>query len=281
MKKLLIMLSILAIVPLIGCSQEPEPIFEKYNEDIDFMQCYAESYEEFLEAKKEGKTGFSKDIEAELEKDVVKELIANTCLKSLAEERKDIGLCQDLYIDKTKTMYKEFSEGTGIAPQVTKIPTTTDQLIMMCQEHVNIKVEYEKELLEKGVNILTVYGEDGTDGDIEVLHAAMKIKAGTDEVDLKQMDIIYELEGKITRTVYSGNCEEAGGYSYKTLLEGSNHSEGYLRTGDIVRICFRTAQPIDKEKNITIKITPEGMGTETFNLKIPEDIEEKRINLYP
>jgi hypothetical protein len=145
MKKIMLILMITTIVMLAGCA-EKEPIYEKYKDNSYFLECYDDSYSEFQERKAAGEDlDVPENIEELLTDDVAKEIIANACLTELAMEEKNIEMCKDQYIDRSKKMYDALIEEAGPMGAIMKNVFTTEGMIQQCEENVNEENSYSSQ----------------------------------------------------------------------------------------------------------------------------------------
>lgn len=146
--------------------------------------------------------------------------------------------------------------------------------------------ERSKSQVSTQVVPVTIYGEDGTDGNVETFYAKVKLGAGSDALHFDDMLIDFSLKNlsqdMITHSA-SMNCNETNGTYFTTthLVQGDNYDPSYLQRGDIVQICFESTRSVGEDENVEITIMPKIGTPTTIDSVLSGIITQKRVSIYP
>ena len=145
---------------------------------------------------------------------------------------------------------------------------------------------------EIGTSVQTVslFGEDGSDQDIEYMYYTIKLVSGSEDMKFSDSLIIMSTDNSSSEFNYNSSvdCDQTDnfsttsyGYGVKYSIQGNNYKSGYLSRGDVVKICFRSTRNLIEDDEIRIVFIPKNGVPHTINPITPELMVDKRIYIYP
>ena len=151
-----------------------------------------------------------------------------------------------------------------------------------------------QEQIGTAIQVLQVYGEDGTTAGLDTFYLKFKLAPGSEAIRLN--DSLLEFDTKITSVALtynnsnSGNCEEAdfssnpdgtGVFGGRYLIQGNEHKDGYVHRGDVVELCFESPQSVGANEDVAIRIVPRVGIPSTTETAVPEIVGQRRIYIFP
>lgn len=129
------------------------------------------------------------------------------------------------------------------------------------------------------------YGTDGRDGNIELLHGAVKLTPGGNPIKLDDVTIIFGTSDKSVQYVWSGNESYStnnltGTFGISYMQNGTSHSYGYLQAGELILITFAPGWPIVESEQIEINLIPRIGLPQYLKTQTPPVMTSRRISLY-
>ena len=118
-----------------------------------------------------------------------------------------------------------------------------------------------KSSISVGIETLVIYGEDGSDGNVEIFNLKVKLIAGSDTIRFNETMIEIMTKNDSRNLEYGGtNCSAATGnsthYFVKHLLLATNYKEGYVQRGEVAQICLEAPYSLTRDEDITFSIVP-------------------------
>ena len=143
-----------------------------------------------------------------------------------------------------------------------------------------------KSQVTTNAQFLTIYGEDASgDNELESFFLESKLVAGSDVINLNDaiMEITLDNASSSLNFSGSGNCDSvpAGQFKVEYLINGSNHIDGYLASGDVATLCLPSPRGVVESEKVTFRLIPESGGITTTGITTPSVMNEKTIYLYP
>ena len=148
------------------------------------------------------------------------------------------------------------------------------------------------------IDFLSILATDGTDNNIENFYAQVRLAPGSEGIKLDKLSINLLLSNMTANYVYSNeactnvsdssgdgfyvdSANENGTFTVQYIQKASNHRDGVLARGEIVKICFRSPRSINEDEKISIRLTPKS-GFMTEKQMITDSvITDKNIMLFP
>ena len=154
-----------------------------------------------------------------------------------------------------------------------------------------------QEQIGTAIQVLQVYGEDGTTGTpVSLDEFFMKFKLAPGSEAIRLNDSLLEFDTKTTSAALTynrgtGNCTAAdydtnsttglGSFSARYLIRGTEWKDGYVHRGDVVELCFESPQSVISNEDISIRIIPRVGIPSTTETAVPEIVGQKRIYVFP
>ncbi len=136
-------------------------------------------------------------------------------------------------------------------------------------DEINVSIGENISDASEGVT-LDVEDEAITDGDETYGYVTVTGETNTDNT----------LDDGVTMIVTPAN-EGEGYFSAVYEQEGSNHREGNLGRGDIVKLCFEAPGKVSEEESVRLNFIPK-IGTASLTeFTAPDVISTERVYLYP
>lgn len=154
-----------------------------------------------------------------------------------------------------------------------------------------------QEQIGTAIQVLQVYGEDGTTGSpvsLDSFYMKFKLAPGSEAIRLN--DSLLEFDTKTTSAALNyeqgtGNCTLAdfgtdstsgmGNFSAKYLIKGTEWKDGYVHRGDVVELCFESPEPVISNEDVAIRIIPRVGIPSMTETAVPEIVGQKRIYIFP
>lgn len=143
-----------------------------------------------------------------------------------------------------------------------------------------------------------IYAEDATgDFDVEYFYQTIKLSAGSESTKLDGMLITINTRNVSRDYSYNSdvNCStqdatdntsiynETNNYYFgaKYSIQSSNGQDGYVVSGDVVKLCFRAPRSIIEGEDIKISILPQYGQKLIYTTNLPGLMYDRRIYIYP
>ncbi len=139
------------------------------------------------------------------------------------------------------------------------------------------------------LNVIQLYGEDGSNQNIEDFYQVIKLNAGSDPVRFSDLLLTMSLNDQTADFSYSTSVDcsntstmTAGGdYGIEYSINGSNHKEGYLVKGDVAKLCYKAPRSVNESETIKISLIPKVGTSNVIDSDLPDLMVDKRIEVFP
>ncbi|MBN2880524.1 hypothetical protein JXM83_00585 [Candidatus Woesearchaeota archaeon] len=134
---------------------------------------------------------------------------------------------------------------------------------------------------------IVVYGEDASvDNSVETLYQNVKLTPGSEFVNLNDSVITVDLKDSSAELVYDSTepCNSSVNstkFSARYLKNGSEHRAGYVVTGDVVQLCYKTPNSVREDSTFRITFIPKVGSVMTVQGTTPGVMTTTRVFLYP
>ena len=134
--------------------------------------------------------------------------------------------------------------------------------------------------------VIEVSAVDGSAGSVENFSVQMKLAPGSNPIKLDEVTLTLNTDDTTTTLQYVndtsfGTDGTVGNFTVRYLINGTNHREGNLQRGDVIRVEFQAPRQIDEDEAVRINFIPK-IGTATLVMfNMPDVISTERVYLYP
>jgi flagellin-like protein len=130
------------------------------------------------------------------------------------------------------------------------------------------------------------------DAAVENFSMQMKLSPGSDPIKLAEVTLTFSTFDSTVTLTYNNTSNYTGGfgtvlsagtgsYTVEYLINGSNHIDGNLQRGDVVRLRWSAGQGIGEDTHIRINFIPK-IGTATLvEFETPDVMSTQTVFLYP
>jgi flagellin FlaB len=137
-----------------------------------------------------------------------------------------------------------------------------------------------------GIQVVTLSGTNGTNGDVEAFEMLIKLTAGSDALALNDTLVTLDTKSTTQNLRFVGVYPENGlgssiNYTAEYLKNGSDHLSDYLTTGDIVKIRFASTGGISHSQIVRVRVIPKHGVIVPVDFVTPDVISTERVILYP
>jgi archaeal flagellin FlaB len=139
--------------------------------------------------------------------------------------------------------------------------------------------------VSSGIQVVTLTGTDGTNGDVEAFEMLIKLTAGSDALALNDTLITFDTKSTTQNVKYDGlygeGTEGTETFTGEYLKNGTDHLDHYLTTGDVVKVRFTSTNPITQSSAIKLRVIPKHGVIVPVDIVTPDVISTERVILYP
>ncbi len=133
-----------------------------------------------------------------------------------------------------------------------------------------------------GVSIYSIIGSDASDdGRIEELEMLVRLRPGSDPLNLNTTIITVDGRSSFQSLTYSGASAANGTYSVYYLRRGGAALDDYLNLGDSAIINVSLNRSIGPDERIVLQVIPAQGGVRRFGFTTPNAMLDQRIFLFP
>ncbi len=161
--------------------------------------------------------------------------------------------------------------------------------------------ERSKEQVSTSAMPLVLMATNGsTSNNLEYFVMKMKLAPGSDPIKFSDALIEFDLNDQSGDLSYgTGGCsfdsgETAAGasgywtnssgegyYTIEYLETGPSHTDGYLQTGDIVKLCFEAPRSLEEDEKFTLSFIPKVGNVLEIKGSTPSVITTEKSIVYP
>ncbi len=145
------------------------------------------------------------------------------------------------------------------------------------------KMDVER-ALESSIEIISIVGSDGSDGDIEAFEIIMKMTSGEDPVSFNDTILIASTTAWSQDMLYNGSGTTSSGTSVffvEYLRQGVNYREHGINWDDLVKIRFSAESSLPESKKMKIKFIIKNGQPAIAECTTPARVKDTKVNLYP
>jgi archaeal flagellin FlaB len=146
------------------------------------------------------------------------------------------------------------------------------------------------------VTVTSVYGMNGSRGNIADFFAEVRLAAGSDPVKLNDtlVDLILsnmsnsyrfnasavtQCNASVTQNTATGSGFSR--YDFQYTLTSSNFISGYLQQGDVGILCFRAIRNVSENEVWNLIIVPRAGQSASVQQVVPNTLTTLKVDLYP
>lgn len=127
------------------------------------------------------------------------------------------------------------------------------------------------------------------DQTVENFSMQMKLSPGSDPIKLEEVSLTFNTDNSTTTLIYDSTTNMSnfstsgttGTFVVEYLINGTNHLDGNLQRGDVVRLHWAAPSEITEGEHIRINFIPK-TGTATLvEFNVPDVMSTQRVYLYP
>jgi archaeal flagellin FlaB len=138
-----------------------------------------------------------------------------------------------------------------------------------------------------------VWGQDGSNGNVEELYAELKLAPGSDGIKLNDtlVEIILSNQsqnlanyGTVTTcdtTTVQTTVNDNTKFATQYVLQGPSYKADYLQSGDTVLICFETPRLLTENEDISLIIIPKTGGLTQVAGSTPDVMTTFKVDFFP
>ena len=133
------------------------------------------------------------------------------------------------------------------------------------------------------LNIIEVYGEDGTTGQLDNVTAIVSLSAGSEPIRLNDLLVSLALSNNSEDYGFAENASNvsADEFGVNYSIEGANNRQGFLSTGDVARLSFQSPRGIQESEQVRISFIPKVGTPRTVETLSPNLILDQRSKIFP
>lgn len=135
-----------------------------------------------------------------------------------------------------------------------------------------------------------VYAESGTDQSVDYFYETIKLSSGSDPVRFQDLLLVFNTKDtsqEYTYNVSTGGCPATTEMDANTdkfyiaysLQAGSLN--GYLTTGDVVKLCYKAPRAINESEDIKLNIIPKVGAPLVVDVTMPQLMTDVRVYVFP
>lgn len=145
-----------------------------------------------------------------------------------------------------------------------------------------------QEKITSGVNIMQIYAKDTTDGNItsgmDNMTVFLRSSSGSEPIKLQDTLVRLDTKDGTQALTFSGSDaydNETYGVTYK--INGSNHKDGYITTGDLAQLTFQVDQveDIKEGQTATLRVITKNGAVKPVQVTAPSSMLTKTTYLFP
>jgi len=134
-----------------------------------------------------------------------------------------------------------------------------------------------------GVVVVNIVGLDArNDSNIEVLEVMMRLRSGSDPINLNTTVFTIDTQQSTQIIKYGGNgTASRSQYNVTFFQTGVNHKPGYITLGDTAKATLMLSDPITEHEEVTFQVVPRVGGVRRHVFRTPNVLVKRRTFLYP
>jgi archaeal flagellin FlaB len=167
--------------------------------------------------------------------------------------------------------------------------------------------QQSKTEISTNARVIEVSATDASsDSEVENFSMQMKLAPGSDPIKLGEVTLTFNTDDSSTTltflerfnaTVYcqiggtnytlpeycarTSTSDSTGNFTVLELINGSNHINGTLQRGDIIKIYFVAPRSIEEDEHIRINFIPKIGAPTLVEFNTPDVMSTQRVYMYP
>ncbi|MGM5485507.1 MAG: archaellin/type IV pilin N-terminal domain-containing protein [Nanobdellota archaeon] len=150
--------------------------------------------------------------------------------------------------------------------------------------------ERSQQQVSTSLKPMLIYAENGSGSNhaVDTFYTKVKVAPGSDPVALGDLLVEMSLENASYDYGYNStlNCDTnlpsgAEDFASEYLIKGSRFESGYLHSGDIVKLCFKTGRNITEDETLELRMVPKVGNPTLIETAMPDYITQKRVVVFP
>ena len=146
-----------------------------------------------------------------------------------------------------------------------------------------------KAQISTNVRVVEVSAVDGSDKSIENFTMQMKLAPGSDPIKLDEVTLTFSTDNQTITLSYSNDTNlsnfstsgNVGTFVVEYLINGTNHVDGDLVRGDVIRLYWQGPYSIPEDSHVRINFIPKIGEATLVEFNTPDVMSTQRIYLYP
>jgi flagellin-like protein len=150
--------------------------------------------------------------------------------------------------------------------------------------------QQSKAEISTNARVIEVSAVDASsDSSVENFSMQMKLSPGSDPIKLGEITLTFNTDNMTTTLSYSNTTNlsnfstsgTAGTFVVEYLINGSNHIDGNLQRGDVVRLYWAAPFSIGEDEHLRINFIPKIGAATLVEFNTPDVMSTQRVYLYP
>jgi flagellin FlaB len=146
-----------------------------------------------------------------------------------------------------------------------------------------------QERLTTDIEVIQVFASDASDGAIhngtDNVTFVLRLGSGSTAIKLTDLLLRFDAPEGSQSLIYLDNTTigDTVNYGVDFKIEGSNHNDGYLNSGDLAEIMFTydVPNPIVEGETATLRLISKNGAVKPVQITTPSAMTEKIVYLYP
>ena len=139
------------------------------------------------------------------------------------------------------------------------------------------------------LNIVQVYGEDGTNQSLEEYNIVIKLNAGSDPIRFQDLLLTLNLNDGASEYNYddtldcNNQSQTVAGIDYgvRYSINGTANKAGYLVKGDVALMCFQSHRDVGESERVILTLIPKVGTPAVIDTTLLSLMVDNRIQLFP
>lgn len=145
--------------------------------------------------------------------------------------------------------------------------------------------QQSKAQISTHMEVVSMTGLDGSDGNIENVSLVMKLAAGSESIQFKELIMTVDTISKFATLSYVNDTAvyDATNSSYMVeyLQNGTNHKDGYLVRGDVAQLLVKLPSALNEDEEVRFDLIPKVGVPTALQVTMPDIMTQYRVHLYP
>ncbi len=140
------------------------------------------------------------------------------------------------------------------------------------------------------IQVVEIFGEDGTtNSSLDYFTPTVRLTAGSNPMRFEDLLLYASLQNETVDYEYNENLNCSNTTSYNSTsgfgvtypIQGTQHREGFLVSGDVARICLQTPFGVSEGKPLRFSFIPRFGSPLQVETTVPDLLLRTREKIYP